>query len=317
VLKTKNEILKDRALMFSKVRAFFQERHVLEVDVPILAHGAPVDAHIDVMEVPLQGGKKGYLHTSPEYAMKRLLSEGIGDIYQMGHVFRDGECGHLHNPEFTMVEWYRVGMSFDTLIQETLEFIRLFVGEIPSSSITYRKAFLTYAGIDYLYASAADLFTIAKKYCPNTLSPEAAHWDKDTWLHFLMGFVIEPQLPNDTLTVFQDYPAHHCALAQTCIRADGEAIGERFEVYYQDVELANGFHELTNPKEQRARFEAENKERVAMGKKALPIDEKFLQALEKGLPESCGVAVGFDRLMLLRHHKKHIGDVIPFTWPNS
>lgn len=312
---SKNKLLKDRAHMFAQVRAFFQQRHVLEVDVPILGHGAPIDTHIDVMEISLLGGEKGYLHSSPEYAMKRLLAEGLGDIYQMSHVFRDGECGHLHNPEFTMVEWYRVGMRFESLIQETLEFIRLFVGELSSETLTYREAFQRYAQIDYLDTTAADLYRVAHTHCLS-LSPDAATWDKETLLHFVMGFVIEPALPKNQLTVIRDYPAHQCALAQTSIR-EGEAIGERFEIYCQGVELANGFHELTNSQEQRSRFEKENAQRSALGKKSLPIDERFLKALEKGLPDSCGVAVGFDRLMLLRHQKTHLDDVLPFSWPNT
>jgi len=301
--------------MFASVRSFFAVRSVLEVDVPIMGRGAPIDTHIDVMAIPLQGGERGFLHTSPEYAMKRLLSLGIGDIYQMSHVFRDGEFGRLHNPEFTMVEWYRVGMAYDILIQETLDFIRLFVGPIPSYSLTYREAFRQFASIDYVTATPSDLVKCAHQHNVH-LPPDAAHWDKDTLLHFLIGFVVEPHLGKETLTVLRDYPASQSALAQTSIRED-EAIAERFEIYFRSVELANGFHELADPHEQRRRFEEENQERIRLGKNSLPIDENFIAALHRGLPDCCGVAVGFDRLMLLRHGKHNLEEVLPFTWKNA
>jgi lysyl-tRNA synthetase class 2 len=301
--------------MFASVRAFFSDRKVMEVDVPMMGRGAPVDTHIDVMAIPLQTGERGFLHTSPEYAMKRLLSLGIGDIYQMSHVFRDGEFGRLHNPEFTMVEWYRVGMAYDALIQETLDFIRLFVGPIPSHSISYRDAFRQFASIDYVKATTADLVKCAHEHKVH-LPSDAHHWDKDTLLHFLIGFVVEPHLGKETLTVLRDYPASQSALAQTLVRED-EAIAERFEIYFRGVELANGFHELADPDEQRRRFEEDNQERVRLGKNPLPIDEKFLEALRHGLPDCCGVAVGFDRLMLLRHGKDTLESVLPFTWQHA
>ncbi|HUD02211.1 MAG TPA: amino acid--tRNA ligase-related protein, partial [Rhabdochlamydiaceae bacterium] len=148
--------------MLAKVRAFFAEREILEVDTPILSHAAPVATHIDVMSVNLQNGKKGYLHTSAEYAMKRLLSEGSGDIYQLSHVFRYEEAGRLHNPEFTMIEWYRIGVSFQFLIDETLELIRLFVGDLPVQAHTYSGAFKKFAGIDSYTATSSDLKAIAE-----------------------------------------------------------------------------------------------------------------------------------------------------------
>jgi lysyl-tRNA synthetase class 2 len=298
--------------MFASVRSFFAERAVLEVDTPLLGKAAPIDLHIDVMSVPLKGGHLGFLHTSPEYAMKRLLSSGIGDIYQMGHVFRDGEVGHLHNPEFTMIEWYRIGMSFDDLISETLSLISLFLGNTSSQTLTYRQAFQKFAQIDYVHATPSDLIATAKSHAL-CLPKDASSWDKDTLLQFLLGFIIEPKLQE--LTVLRNYPATQSALArtQTCL---DEEIALRFEIYYQGVELANGFHELADPAEQRRRFEEENQERLRHGKNALPIDENFLAALHQGLPDCCGVAVGFDRLMLLRHNKKTLSEVMPFAWGN-
>lgn len=301
--ESKLQILRDRAQMFAQARNFFAEKGVVEVDVPILSKGAPVDTYIDVMSTSLSTGEVGYLHTSPEYAMKRLLSQGIGDIYQMSHVFRDGDIGHLHNPEFTMVEWYRIGMTFPQLIEETLDFIRLFIGPEKAEWITYREAFKRYAGIDYISATVPELIACA----PDSLPKEAASWEKEVLLHYFMGFVIEPNFQN--LTVIKDYPPSQAALAKM---EDGVAL--RFEVYFKGVELANGFHELTDAKEQRRRFHEDNEERLQMGKKSLPLDENFLQALEMGLPDCCGVAVGFDRLMLLRHNKKHLEEVLPFAW---
>ncbi len=306
------EVLKDRAACLAKARAFFADRGVIEVDTPILSHTAPVDEHIDVLRVLLPKEKLAYLHTSPEYAMKRLLVEGIGDIYQLGHVFREGEVGARHNPEFTMAEWYRVGMEYAPFIEETLDFVRCFVGNLPSESISYRESLLHYAGIDYLNASKTDLLECVKRH-NIALNEDAGEWEREILLHLLLSFVVEPHLGQDKLTVLCDYPASEAALARTQRKGD-ELVAERFEIYYQGVELANGYHELSDPIELRRRFEEANQTRLAAGKNTLPIDENFLTALEKGLPECCGVAVGFDRLMLLRHQAKSLTEVLPFTW---
>jgi len=307
---TKASILRDRAVMFRAVRSFFESRHVLEVDVPMMGNAAPIDAHIDVMAIPLQGGQRGFLHTSPEYAMKRLLSLGIGDIYQMSHVFRDGEWGRMHNPEFTMVEWYRIGMTFDALIEETVAFIHLFLTNTPAETLTYRAALQKHADIDYLAATPQDLVNAAEAHRLH-LPPDAPRWDKDTLLQFLFSFAVEPAL--QPLTVIRDYPASQSALARTKIR-ENEPISERFEIYCKGVELANGFHELTDPIEQRRRLHDQNAERRRLNKDTLPLDENFLSALESGLPDCCGVAVGFDRLMLLRHNKHSLDEILPFSW---
>ena len=309
-LGSKLKILKDRAHMFEQVRHFFAQKNVMEVDVPMLGKAAPIDVHIDVMEIPLQGGERGFLHTSPEYAMKRLLSLGSGDIYQMSHVFRDGELGHLHNPEFTMVEWYRLGVPFEALIEETIELVHLFLTNLPVSYFSYREALIQFAGVDYLTASLADLLTCCHTHSLH-LPKDAPQWSQDTLLQFIMGFIVEPRL--DHLTVIKDFPAAQSALARTTMR-NKEPVAERFEVYFKGIELANGFHELTDAAEQRRRLHGQNEMRVKMGKSLLPLDENFLEALETGLPDCCGVAVGFDRLMMLRHDKKCLEDVLPFSW---
>jgi elongation factor P--(R)-beta-lysine ligase len=233
----------------------------------------------------------------------------------MSHVFRDGEIGLLHNPEFTMVEWYRLGLSFDELIKETVQFIRLFLGPIPSSQLSYRETVQKYAQIDYLSATAEELIQCAKNH-QLSLPDNYSSWDKDSCLHFLMGFVVEPNLGASQLKVIRDYPASQAALAATGWNGD-EPVAKRFEVYYKGIELANGFQELTDPLEQRKRFELANQQRIEMGKAALPIDRQFLAALEAGLPACCGVAVGFDRLMLLRHAKPSIADVLPIAWSEA
>jgi len=242
--------------------------------------------------------------------MKRLLAEGIGDVYQLSHVFRHGEVGTRHNPEFTLVEWYRVGILLQAMVEETIAYLCLFLGELPYTTITYREAFLLYAGIDYVQASDKDLMECLKRH-----DVDFHEGDRDTLLNQILGVVVEPHLGSDSLTVLTHYPASQAALAQTCWKGD-EEVSERFEVYYQGVELANGYHELRDVQEQRDRLEQANQMRLEMGKDALPIDEKFLEALPK-LPDCCGVAVGFDRLMMLRHDVTAIKDVLPFGWSSS
>lgn len=302
--------------MLQKARTFFQDRNVMEVDCPALSHAAPIDLHIDVMKVALKNDRTGYLHTSAEYGMKRLLSAGIGDIYQISHVFREEEIGPLHNPEFTMAEWYRVGFSFEQMIEETLDFIRLFLGNLPAHSMNYRQTLQHYLGIDYLTASSAQLLQYAKDHALD-LPNGAETWSRDTLLQLLISFLIEPQLGSDHLFVLSHYPSTQAALSKTFSRPDGESVACRFEVYYRGIELANGYHELSDPLEQRKRLEDSNRARLAAGKDTLRIDERFLEALSSGLPDCCGVAVGFDRLMQLKHGLKELKNVLPFIWEES
>ena len=301
--------------MLRNARDFFHERNVMEVDCPALSSSSPIDLHIDVMKVALNKNETGYLHTSPEYGMKRLLSTDIGDIYQISHVFRDGEIGPLHNPEFTMAEWYRIGFSFEQMIDETLAFIRLFLGELPHQALTYRETLQKFLGLDYLHSSPEQLLEYAKKH-QFGLPKDAESWDRDTLLQMLVSFLIEPQLGADHLFVLKHFPASQAALSKTCTLG-GEPIAYRFEVYYKGIELANGYHELTDPTEQRKRLESSSMARIAIGKDGLKIDERFIEALELGLPDCCGVAVGFDRLLQLKHGLPEIKSVIPFIWEES
>lgn len=301
--------------MLRKARDFFHEKNVMEVDCPGLSASSPIDLHIDVMKVLLSKNEIGYLHTSPEYGMKRLLSTDIGDIYQISHVFRDGEIGPLHNPEFTMAEWYRIDFSFEQIIDETLAFIRLFLGELPHQELSYRQTLQQFLDLDYLYSSPAQLLEYAKMH-QFDLPKDAENWDRDTLLQLLVSFVIEPQLGIDHLFVLKYFPASQAALSKTCM-IENEPVAYRFEVYYKGIELANGYHELTDPTEQRKRLESASKARVAIGKDALKIDERFIEALKLGIPDCCGVAVGFDRLMQLKHGLSEIKNVIPFIWEES
>lgn len=313
-LSRKLEILRDRSDMFVAARAFFQGLGVLEVDCPQITREASIDAHIDLIPV-YTGLERRFLHSSPEYGMKRLLSDGMGDIYQISHVFRHGEESEKHNPEFTMAEWYRLGIPFEDMMAETVDFICIFLGRIPYQMISYKQAFLEYVGIDYIHATEKELidFLITRGVTPyNNIESEG----KDALLNLILGSFIEPQLGKDVLTVLAYYPATQAALAKKRIVSDDEIVAERFEVYYQGIELANGYCELVDPIEQRHRLVEANAMRTVLGKDQLPIDEKFLKALGKGLPECCGVAVGFDRLMMLRHGCS-ISNVIPFAWSDA
>lgn len=310
---TKNlAILRDRAAQFEKVRRFFSDRHVLEVDCPSLTTGAPVDLHIDLFKVPDGIKSPRYLHSSPEYCMKRLLADGIGDIYQLGHVFRQGEVGRLHNPEFMMAEWYRLGFSFQEMMDETAEFVKLFLGDMPVEIVTYREAILRYTGVDYVKESDEGLLQLLKD--KNISLYEGIEEEgRDALLNIILAELVEPHLGKGSITLLAYYPSTQAALACVVKKGD-EDVAERFEIYVNGVELANGYHELADPIEQRARFEKANEQRIGHGKESLPIDEYFLDALKKGIPDCCGVAVGVDRLMLLRHQASSLSSVIPFDW---
>lgn len=311
-VNSKLERLRDRAAMLGAARRFFAERQILEVDCPILSVRASIDAHIDLIPALYNGQQTCYLHSSPEFGMKRLLAEGIGDCYQLSHVFRDGEHSVKHNPEFTMAEWYRLGFSLEEMIEETIDFVRLFVGPLPYTLISYRDLFLRETGIDYCAASEQELFSyIQQQNLP--FYPSILEEGKDALLNLILGSKIEPQLGQDHLCVLAYYPASQAALARKRWHGS-EQVAERFEVYYKGIELANGYHELADAAEQRQRFIESNQMRQALGKQTLPIDEHFLKALEKGLPDCSGVAVGFDRLMMLRHPQLKLADVLAWGW---
>jgi len=302
-------ILKDRAAMLQRARSFFAERNILEVDCCALVPRAPLDSNIDVMSVAVTEQQRGFLHTSPEISMKRLLSSGIGDIYYLGHVFRKGEIGRKHNPEFTMAEWYRLDFSLPQMIEETCQFLFLFLGTLDVEVLTYREIFSRYLGIDYTSVSLDELKAFAK-------DENTTHWSRTNYLHFLLSHFIEPHLGKEGLTVVIDYPPYEAALAVVTEKNE-EKVAQRFEIYHQGIELTNGYQELSDVKELRSRFSAENKERLASGKEAYLLDENFLVALENNFPPCCGVSVGFDRALMLRHKKQSLSEVLPFCWSPS
>jgi len=307
-----NAILQDRAEMFRAVRAFFHERGVLEVDCPLLSHHAPIDAYIDLFSVDFGKGKQGYLHSSPEYGMKRLLAQGIGPIYQLSHVYRKGEAGKKHNPEFTLVEWYRPRFSFEAFLNEVVDLIALFLGPLSYSLITYHHAFETYVGIDSRKAIGRDL---KQKIEELGIQPPQTD-DREELLNILWGCAIEPHFGKEELTVVTDFPKSQAMLAQTH-EVNGEEVARRFEVSFGQMELANGYHELRDPIEQKRRLIEANETRKRLGKEVLPIDPFFLESLESGLPDTYGIAVGLDRLMMLRHQVDEIAAVLPFSWNES
>lgn len=296
-----SERLKTRAHLLQTVRTFFKKRSVLEVDCPILSQFASVDEHIDLIAATLDDGSKRYLHSSPEYGMKRLLAEGSGDIYQLSHVFRAGEVSLRHNPEFTMIEWYRIAFSLHQMVQETIALIETFLGERPISFLSYREAFEKTVGVNPHQASASELRSLLKI--------ETHAEKKDDILNVLLDTVIEPSFDPTIYTILTHYPASQAALSQIT-EVEGDLVSERFEIYTDGYELANGYHELRDPAEQKQRFESANKARRQNGKEELPIDTYFLKALEMGLPDCCGVAVGFDRLMMLTVGAEDIKQVL-------
>lgn len=275
--------LEKRAEALSRVRAFFNERNVLEVDCPALERCAAIDAHID----PIHAGS-GYLHTSPEYGMKKLLAEGSGDIYQLSHVFRREETGALHTEEFTMLEWYRTSLSFGGLIEETCALISTLVPGLSFEEMSYQAAFERY--VCPIDAPSNELL----KHL-NNLSPEIAA-DRSALIDLCFSEQVEPNLPRGC--IITEFPKETAALACMTTNATGMQVAERFEVYINGVEIANGYNELRDSRELRERFERANEERSKLGKASYPLDEALLRAIET-MPPCVGVALGFDRLLML------------------
>lgn len=300
--------LEIRASMLRAAREYFTATRALEVDTPTISSAAVTDVHLaSVASTAI--GRQTFMHTSPEYAMKRLLAAGCGDIWQICKVYRDGESGRTHNPEFTMIEWYRLGMDHHALMSDVE---RLIGAMLPpsrafdrSERLTYREAVHLHTGIDPFDDPLEML--IARLESADIEVPRDVRSDRDACLDLIMGILVGPQLGHDRLTFIYDYPASQAALAQ--IRGP---VASRFEAYMDGLELCNGFHELANAAEQRVRFERDLAERAKRGLPPMPIDERFLAALEHGLPECSGVALGFDRLVMCATGAKHIDAVLAF-----
>jgi elongation factor P--(R)-beta-lysine ligase len=309
------EQLVARARLLARVREFFATRGVLEVDTPTIVNAAVSDVHIHSAVVefaPVTPGSpptRLFLHTSPEYAMKRLLAAGVGDIYQVCHVARALESGRVHNPEFTLLEWYRVGFSLGQLMDEVELLVRGVLGssaEASAERLSYREVFLRELGLDPFEATTAQL---ARAAAPLDLNP-GTPLDRDGYLELLMGSLIGPRLGKQRLTFIYGYPASQAALAR--LDPVDPRSAYRFELYARGIELANGFHELAAPAEQRARFEADNAARHRAGLPVHDLDERLLAALASGLPDCAGVALGLDRLLMLASGARHIDEVLAF-----
>ena len=299
--------VKRQALM-NKVRRFFENRGVLEVETPVLSAAGGTDPQLDYFEVE---GKR-FMMTSPEFHMKRLLAAGFGDIFQITKSFRKDEFGAHHNNEFSMVEWYRVGMPQEKLMDE----VEALVSEIIGKPINARRtrwidAFKNYAGVNPLTASGEE-FAAACTAREIPLPADGTTMSREDWWDYLMVFAVEPELAKNGPEFILDYPQSQAALAQTYVGEDGYTWARRFELFVDQVELCNGYTELTDAKEQRRRFDADLEIRRGMNKPLPPVDEHFLAALESGMPACSGVALGLDRLFMLAMNKKEIKDVILF-----
>jgi elongation factor P--(R)-beta-lysine ligase len=305
--------LEVRASMLRAAREYFIATRALEVDTPTLSSAAVTDIHLASIEACAMS-RRGFLHTSPEYAMKRLLAAGCGDIWQICKVYRDGESGRWHNPEFTMIEWYRLGIDHHALMSDVE---RLIGALLPPSRhfdraerLTYREAVQLHAGVDALRDPTAVL--VARLHSADIEVPPELQPDRDACLDLIMGTLVGPQLGHDRLTFIYDYPASQAALA----KVHGE-VASRFEAYLDGIELANGFHELADAREQCSRFERDLAERNRRGLPAVPLDARFLAALEHGLPECAGVALGFDRLVMCAVGARHIDEVLAFPFERA
>lgn len=304
--------LKKRAELFHQIRTFFYERDVLEVDTPCLSLGSISDPHIEVLTSQtrtLGQDVTYYLQTSPEYAMKRLLAAGAQSIYQLGKVFRAEEIGRRHGIEFTMLEWYRLDFDHWQLMNEIDDLLTLLTGaEVNSERLSYRRAFVRYLNVDPFTASLECLQQLSFDYTEYGLQET----DRDTLLELLFATVIEPNIGSDEPCFIHSYPVTQAALARQQQEPDGHMSAARFELYWQGMELANGYYELTDPDEQAQRMAAEMAERAASGRAYRQKDERLISALEQGLPRCAGVALGVDRLLMLLLNHKHIDQVVPF-----
>jgi lysyl-tRNA synthetase class 2 len=301
--------------MLKRARAFFEERNILEVDTPILSRFAVSDPHIESIEVTLQldPDKSWFLQTSPEYCMKRLLSAGYPDIYEICKVFRDAEAGRYHQPEFTMVEWYRLDFGLNDIMQDTLEFITTLVDAKRLNKapmlLSHAEAFAEFAGID---SSTADIETLAAAAAADDQLKQSLGDRRDDWLDLILAEKISRKFPTDRLTALCHYPASQAALSRIC--PDDDSVADRFEVFAGDLELANGYVELVDAKEQSSRFEADQSARKLAGRPQRPIDRAFIAALASGLPDCAGVSVGFDRVHMLNEGTGDIRQALSFAF---
>jgi elongation factor P--(R)-beta-lysine ligase len=298
------QTLRDRSQLLGKVRSFLESRGYWEVETPLLSRDVCVDEHIEPFRL-VEGSERFYLQTSPEFHMKRLLASGSGSIFQITRSFRKEESGPLHNPEFTIIEWYRVGGTYGDLMSEIAELLDVVTNMPRAERLTYRDAFRRHAAIDPFKASDEALTQLARE------EGFVGDTDRDGLLNFLLATLVELKLIAPTF--IYDYPASQSALAR--VREDGaHAVAERFELYIQGIEICNGFQELTDAAALRKRNRERNDKRHSIGLERLPEDSRLLDAMDRGLPASTGVALGFDRLCMLVVGKDSIQEVIAFPF---
>lgn len=315
------EQLKKRSQWLKDLRAFFYARSVMEVDTPILSSAATPDLHLQslktLVQVPGIKDKQPYfLHTSPEYPMKRLLCAGSGDIFYLGKVFRDGDLSPRHQVEFTLLEWYRLGFDLTDMMAETAALIQLIIGSRPTQMLSYEQAFRQYAGVPSIHVASSEECRqcLARHQIPEVIGVDKE--DKVLWEQLILTEVIEPLLGQNAITCLFHYPARDAALAE--ISKTNPQVALRFEIFVEGMELANGYQELQNSDGYRDRFEASLADRVQHGAESVPVDRHLLDALkEKGLPQCSGVALGVDRLFMLASKQNNIESIIPFGLGNA
>lgn len=308
------QVLRRRAEMLERVRVFFACRGVLEVDVPLLAKSTVTDFNIDSI-VASVGELQAYLQTSPEYFMKRLLASGSGDIYSMGKAFRDSEIGRKHNPEFTLLEWYRCGWDDHKLMREVVELVALLIGQkgdpdLISTKLTYAECFSNVMGFNPHCAELRKLQEIAS----HEASGDWFDQSRANCLDLIFSLRVEPALPSG-ITVVHEYPRCQAALAQISKDHQGYEVSRRFEVFIDGSEVGNGYLELTDPVEQVARFSQDTTERHRAKRPSISIDDKFVESLVNGLPACAGVALGLDRILMNTVNAQSIDQVLTFAWP--
>jgi elongation factor P--(R)-beta-lysine ligase len=307
------ENLKHRSELLRKLREFFYERGFIEVETPLLAGEVIPELHI---QPPQVGSRDSTNHTaqwlqaSPELHMKRLLAEGMQAIFQVTRSFRANEVGKLHNPEFTIVEWYRVGDDMQAGMTLVDELCRALLNTPPAIRTSYANAFEQYLGICPHTATCQELAVCAERH--GVIAEGIKIDNRDEWLNLLLAMRIEPHLGRHAPELLYDYPASQASLAKTVVRENGSEVAERFELYWQGIELANGYHELTDAAELRSRLTLVNDARVAEGRPALPLPESLLSAMERGLPASTGCALGFDRMAMLAVGAESISEIMTF-----
>jgi len=311
-------MIKARADLYSQIRAFFQDRNVLEVETPLLSIASATDPQLESVMATLKPGfgelgKPYYLNTSPEFPMKRLLASGSGAIYQIVKTFRNGETSKRHNPEFSMLEWYRPDFSLTMLMGELEQLLTLVLGPIVTKKLSYQDAFLKYLSFDPFEINEESL---AEKAI--TLAGyEGERLSRDDYLNLLLGVCIEPLLGLDhegsIVPVFlYDYPPSQASLAKIGVNLNGHKVAKRFELYIRGIELANAYDELTNAVEQESRFTEDNKAREKQGLDCIVHDKHLIDALAHGLPECSGIALGLDRLLMIQQRAQSIDDVLSF-----